>query len=102
LDSATIAFAQTYDNVPVWRTGISVTIRREPSRIIESTNTTLPNVDAELGTARNDDAETRPSHRGSGCRPTNHECDGGEMVSLSLSGLFGLPPARQFSLCGNA
>lgn len=47
-DSATVAFAQTYDNVPVWRTGISVTIKREPSRVVESTNTALQNVKAEL------------------------------------------------------
>jgi hypothetical protein len=45
-DSATVAFAQTYDNVPVWRTGITVTIKREPSRVVESTDTTLPNVAA--------------------------------------------------------
>jgi hypothetical protein len=47
-DSSTFAFAQTYMNVPVWRTGISVTVKGEPARIVESTNTTMPGVEAEL------------------------------------------------------
>jgi hypothetical protein len=47
-DSSTFAFAQTYLNVPVWRTGISVTVKGEPGRIVESTNTTMPGVRAEL------------------------------------------------------
>jgi zinc metalloprotease ZmpB len=47
-DSSTFAFAQTYLNVPVWRTGISVTVKGEPARIVESTNTTMPGVRAEL------------------------------------------------------
>src|SRR5215207_1703194 len=47
-DSATVAFAQTYLNVPVWRTGISVTVKGEPGEIVESTDTTLPGVRAEL------------------------------------------------------
>lgn len=47
-DSSTFAFAQTYLNVPVWRTGISVTVKSEPARIVESTNTTLAGVRAEM------------------------------------------------------
>jgi zinc metalloprotease ZmpB len=47
-DSSTFAFAQTYLNVPVWRTGISVTVRGDPGSVVESTNTTLPDVHAEL------------------------------------------------------
>src|SRR5262249_47550933 len=47
-DSSTFAFAQTYLNVPVWRTGISVTVKGDPGSIVESTNTTLPDVQAEL------------------------------------------------------
>jgi zinc metalloprotease ZmpB len=47
-DSVTVGFAQTYMNVPVWRTGLSVTIKGEPSRIVESTNTTLANIQAEM------------------------------------------------------
>ena len=43
-DSATFAFAQTYLNVPVWRRGISVTVKRDSSGVVESTNTTLPGV----------------------------------------------------------
>jgi hypothetical protein len=47
-DSATVAFAQTYLNVPVWRTGISVAVKGDPGSVVESTNTTLPGVRAEL------------------------------------------------------
>ncbi|MCC6790451.1 MAG: hypothetical protein IT336_02135 [Thermomicrobiales bacterium] len=47
-DSTTVAFAQTYLNVPVWRTGVSVTVKEGPSRVVESTNTTLTDVRAEL------------------------------------------------------
>jgi hypothetical protein len=47
-DSSTFAFAQTYLNVPVWRTGISVTVKGEPGAIVESTNTTMAGVQAEL------------------------------------------------------
>jgi len=47
-DSVTVAFAQTYLNVPVWRTGISVTVKGEPSTVVESTDTTLVGVEAEL------------------------------------------------------
>ena len=50
-DSRTFAFAQTYFNVPVWRTGISVTVKGEPGSIVESTNTTLAGVRAELPSA---------------------------------------------------
>jgi zinc metalloprotease ZmpB len=50
-DSRTFAFAQTYLNVPVWRTGISVTVKGEPGSIVESTNTTLAGVRAELPSA---------------------------------------------------
>jgi zinc metalloprotease ZmpB len=58
-DSATVAFAQTYLGVPVWRTGISVTLRPQPSpagdatdgpsaRVIEVTDTTRPAVRTAL------------------------------------------------------
>jgi zinc metalloprotease ZmpB len=47
-DSVTFAFAQTYLNVPVWRTGVSVTVKREPARVVECTNTTLTGVRAEM------------------------------------------------------
>src|SRR5215207_2672119 len=47
-DSATFAFAQTYLNVPVWRAGISVTVKGDPGSVVESTNTTVSGVRAEL------------------------------------------------------
>jgi hypothetical protein len=47
-DSVTVGFTQTYMNVPVWRSGLSVTIKGEPSRIVESTNTTLANIQADM------------------------------------------------------
>ena len=47
-DSTTVAFAQTHLGVPVWRTGVTVTVKDDPTRVVESTSTTLPEVDAEL------------------------------------------------------
>jgi hypothetical protein len=47
-DSVTVGFAQTYLNLPVWRTGLTVTVKGEPSRIVESTNTTLAGVQARM------------------------------------------------------
>lgn len=50
-DSTTLAFAQTYLNVPVWRTGVTVTVAGgagQPNRVVESTNTTLSEIHAEL------------------------------------------------------
>lgn len=47
-DGATVAFAQTYLNVPVWRSGISVTMKADPELIVASTNTTLDGVHAEM------------------------------------------------------
>ncbi|HEX7745193.1 MAG TPA: hypothetical protein VF462_08030, partial [Micromonosporaceae bacterium] len=47
-DTATFGFAQTYLNVPVWRTGVSVTVKGTPASVVESTNTTLAGVRAEL------------------------------------------------------
>lgn len=46
-DSVLLAFAQTYLNVPVWRAGITVTVKVEPSSIVETTNTTVAGVRAE-------------------------------------------------------
>ena len=47
-DTATFGFAQTYLNVPVWRTGVSVTVKGDPGSVVESTSTTLPGVRAEM------------------------------------------------------
>jgi hypothetical protein len=47
-DSTTVAFAQTHLGVPVWRSGVTVTVKGDPTRVVESTSTTLPEVHAEL------------------------------------------------------
>jgi hypothetical protein len=47
-DSTTVAFAQTHLGVPVWRAGVTVTVKDDPTRVVESTSTTLPDVDAQL------------------------------------------------------
>ncbi|HEU4756270.1 MAG TPA: hypothetical protein VFS72_06380 [Agromyces sp.] len=48
-DSSTVAFAQTYLGVPVWRTGVTVTVKTErPALVVESTSTTIADVSAEL------------------------------------------------------
>lgn len=53
-DTVTVSFAQTHLNVPVWRTGISVTVKQENerSRVIEVTDNTLPTVRATLPPVR--------------------------------------------------
>ena len=51
-DSVTLAFAQTHLHVPVWRTGISVTIKSKPISIVETTNATLAGVRAKLPSSR--------------------------------------------------
>lgn len=37
-DSTTVGYYQTYLNTPVWRKGLSVTIKQNPNRIVSSTN----------------------------------------------------------------
>ena len=37
-DSTTVGYYQTYLNVPVWRKGLSVTIKKNPNRVVASTN----------------------------------------------------------------
>lgn len=47
-DGATVEFVQTDLNVPVWRKGISVSVKLAPSRVVGSVNNTLTDVHAEL------------------------------------------------------
>jgi zinc metalloprotease ZmpB len=47
-DSVTFSFAQTYLNVPVWRSGITVTVKADPASIVETTSTTLADVRADM------------------------------------------------------
>jgi hypothetical protein len=47
-DSTTVAFEQTYHNVPVWRAGITVVVQQNPNRVVSATNTSQPEVRAEL------------------------------------------------------
>ncbi len=47
-DSTTLGFYQTYLNVPVWRTGLSVTLKHGPSRIVMMANNSKYDVKGKL------------------------------------------------------
>lgn len=47
-DSTMVAYFQTYMNVPVWRKGLSVTIKQNPNRVVDSINTSQDDVRAEM------------------------------------------------------
>ncbi|MEO8429124.1 MAG: hypothetical protein ABI651_18690 [Verrucomicrobiota bacterium] len=38
-DSTTVGYWQTYHNVPIWKAGLSVTVKHNPNRIVASVNT---------------------------------------------------------------
>lgn len=47
-DSTTVAYYQTFFNVPVWRRGISVKVKDNPARIVGSTNNSEYGLEGEL------------------------------------------------------
>ncbi|MDJ0716814.1 MAG: hypothetical protein QNJ54_21795 [Prochloraceae cyanobacterium] len=47
-DSHTYSFAQTYMNIPVWESGVKVTCKDAPCRIVSAVNTSEDNVKAKL------------------------------------------------------
>lgn len=47
-DSSTIIFNQTYLNVPVWRAGITLTIKHNPNRVVTVSDTREEGMDAPL------------------------------------------------------
>ncbi len=47
-DSTTFGFYQTYLNVPIWRTGLSVTLKHGPNRIVMLTNNSKYDVKGKL------------------------------------------------------
>ena len=47
-DSEVLGFYQTYHNVPIWRAGLRVTVKRGPNRVIHSEDTSQPDVNAQL------------------------------------------------------
>lgn len=47
-DATTFGFAQTCLNVPVWRAGLSVTVKGGPNRVVSSTDTSLRDVSVTL------------------------------------------------------
>ena len=51
-ESTTYSFYQTYLNIPVWQSGITVTIKRDPARVTGATNTSHGDIDAALPAAR--------------------------------------------------
>jgi len=59
LDTTTVAYQQTWRGIPVWRSGVTVTLRTEPTRVASVVNTTYADIDVEL-------PEQRPSRGLSG------------------------------------
>ncbi|WP_314242365.1 hypothetical protein [Streptomyces sp. DSM 40907] len=47
-DAATVSYAQTYFDVPVFRRGIAVEVKQGPNRIVGVTNNTEPGLEGEL------------------------------------------------------
>ena len=47
-DSTTIGYHQTYLNTPVWRKGLSVKIKKNPNRVVGSTNNSEDNLHGKL------------------------------------------------------
>lgn len=50
-DSTTVAFDQTHLNVPVWGSGLTVTTKQDPMRVVSAVNTSRADVDARLPSA---------------------------------------------------
>jgi zinc metalloprotease ZmpB len=42
-DSTTFGFVQTVNNVPVWNSGLTVTVKHGPNRVVSATNNSHPN-----------------------------------------------------------
>lgn len=47
-DSTTYGFYETYLNVPVWRAGLSVTVKQNPNRVVHSVNNSQEGIDARM------------------------------------------------------
>ena len=47
-DSTTVGYHQTYLNTPVWRKGLSVKIKKNPNRVVGSTNNSEDNLQGKL------------------------------------------------------
>jgi hypothetical protein len=47
-DSATYAYYQTFLNIPVWAAGVTVTVKRAPTRIVAVTNTSEEGINAKM------------------------------------------------------
>ena len=47
-DSHMFSFAQTYDNIPIWKSGVKITTKDAPSRIVSVVNTARCGISADL------------------------------------------------------
>ncbi len=54
-DSTTVTFQQTWRGIPVWRRGVTVTMRENPARVAAVQNTTYPEIDVDT------DVDTGPA-----------------------------------------
>ncbi len=46
-DTTTVSFQQTWNGIPVWRSGATVTLRTEPTRVASVQNTTWPDIEVD-------------------------------------------------------
>lgn len=51
-DATTVSYCQTFLNVPVWRKGLSVSIKQNPYRVVDAINTSEANIRAKLPDAK--------------------------------------------------
>jgi len=91
-DSATFGFDQTFLNTPVWRAGISVTVKTGPNRIVQAVNTSQEGIDASLPAPEKLErlreifrqAEVRLARRKAGDQPSTDEEEDGRALVLEI------------------
>lgn len=47
-DSTTLGFNQTYGNIPVWKAGMTVTVKQGPNRVVHSVNTSHDGIEVKM------------------------------------------------------
>lgn len=62
-DSTTVAYQQTWRGLPVWRAGVTVTMRTEPARVAGVTNTSFAQIEVDLP-AKTESARGATGERG--------------------------------------
>ena len=58
-DATTYAYYETYLNIPVWESGLTVTIKGDPAHVVGATNTTQDGIDGKMPSAEDIDRYLR-------------------------------------------